>query len=66
MRNPDFMPMQSPDNTLIEVVNSSAEMTIHAELNLPTVKINANLVLRELPRKLLLPIFHHLSPIHAA
>ena len=59
--NPDVLRMQS-----LTICCCSAEMAIHAELNLPAVKINAYLVLRELPRKLLLPIFHlftrHRSP----
>ena len=55
-----FLPAQSP-HTMDEAGNGSAKPAVHAELNLSTEKVKASSVLRELPRKLELPISLNIS-----
>ena len=43
-----------------------AKTAVHAKLTSSTVKAKASSLLRELPRKLELPMPQHLSPVHSA
>ena len=55
-----FLPAQSP-HTMDEAGNGSAKRAVHAELSSSTEKVKASSLLRELPRKLELPISLNIS-----